>query len=298
MGNVFARGGLQTGGIGGWKYSRARFEQAMRKYDEIMAYKAAGKPHPLALDLIRGANYYWEEIGVASANGGPDGRGFFDKKAAQDYARAHFGASAYTEKAITPNQESQAPAPPPPPPPADDPADPMNPESEDEPAPAEPAEPLYEGQLGVTTGTNGATIYTHDGETITKELYDKIRADRALAARGTPHSGNSDAMNRVANMSTAGTGSTTGAVPITSADIPQAQATQTQGQSTGRPQPFATTYNPAGPGTAQAQSTQGPQGITTQTRVTGYQQTQNQLNQVNSQQSGYSGNTRWQPFRG
>jgi len=289
---VFARGGLQTGGIGGWKYSRARFEQAMRKYDEIMAYKAAGKPHPLALDLIRGANYYWEEIGVASANGGPDGRGFFDKKAAQDYARAHFGPSAYTEKAVTPNQQSQAPTPAEPPPPTDteDPADPGDPGEEEE-VPEEPAEPLYEGQLGVTTGTNGATIYTHDGETITKELYDKIRGDRAAAARPEPH------VNGITTEKQAMYDASRAARDAARKKR-QEQAAMAQTQSARSIAPFATTYNPAGPGTAQAQSTQGPQGITTQTRVTGYQQTQNQLNQVNSQQSGYSGNTRWQPFRG
>jgi hypothetical protein len=282
---MLTRQGLQPGGIGGWKYSRARFEQAMRKYDEIMSYRAAGKPHPLAADLLFGANQYWQEIGVASERGGPDGRGYFDKKAAQDYARAHFGASAYTEKAVTPNQQSQAPTPATPPP-ADDPADPGDPGEEDA-APEEQAEPLYEGQLGVTTGTNGATIYTHDGETITKELYDKIRGDRAAAAREEPHTGASSAKQAVQDANRAAANSAR-----------DKRREQMAAQGSARAQPFATTYNPAGAGTAQAQATQGQQGADTQTRVTGYQQTQNQLNQVNSQQSGYSGNTRWQPFRG
>lgn len=95
--NIFARSRP-------WSYNPRRFEEAMRRYDEVVA---AGPSHPLYLDLVRGATYYWKEKGFSSAHGGPDGRGFFDKARAQAYVRDVLGVqNSWT--GIPPSQQQQS----------------------------------------------------------------------------------------------------------------------------------------------------------------------------------------------
>lgn len=74
-------------------YNRDRFEQAMQNYDDVVA---AGPSHPLYRDLVVGGTHYWKDLGLSSAGGGPDGRGFYDKQAARQYALDKWGPSGFT----------------------------------------------------------------------------------------------------------------------------------------------------------------------------------------------------------